>query len=60
MSLDKFYPNRKDQRKPFYGAKSYSRGCRNHGSCPYCASNRKHKVLKQLPLVDKFDYIFEE
>jgi hypothetical protein len=35
MSFDKQYPNRKDHRKPFQGAKAHDVTCRNHGSCPY-------------------------
>lgn len=43
MSFDNHYPNRKDKRRAYYGAKSHSRGCRNHGRCPYCASGRAYK-----------------
>ncbi|OMF08757.1 hypothetical protein BK127_27835 [Paenibacillus sp. FSL H7-0331] len=46
MSFDKDYPNRKDKRKKYYGAKSIDRTCRNHGSCPRCKGNRLHKYNK--------------
>jgi hypothetical protein len=47
MSFDNYYPNRKDHRKPYRGAKAHVRGCRNHGSCPYCASGRKAKHIRR-------------
>jgi len=28
-----------------------SRSCRNHGSCPYCASGRQHATLRRM-LID--------
>ena len=40
MSFDKNYPNRKDHRKAYTGAKSFDRSCRNGGSCSYCKGNR--------------------
>lgn len=46
MSFDKKYPNRKDQRKPYYGSKACDRSCRPGGDCPYCAKNRLYKKLK--------------
>jgi 5-methylcytosine-specific restriction endonuclease McrA len=46
MSFDKKYENRKDQRKPFYGAKSVDHQCRNHGSCTYCQQNRTFDITK--------------
>ena len=53
MSLDKNYPNRKDQRKPYYGSKRHDRSCRNHGSCGYCENNRLFNSQKREPLVIK-------
>ena len=50
MSFDKYYPKRKDHRQQYYGAKSYCRGCRNHGSCGYCRSNRLHKNIRRQPI----------
>jgi hypothetical protein len=46
MSFDKTYPNRKDRRKPYRGAKSVDAHCRNHGSCNYCRGNRTVKRRK--------------
>ena len=40
MSFDKYFPNRKDHRKQYRGAKRFDRTCRNHGSCGYCRNNR--------------------
>lgn len=47
MSFDNHarYPNAKDQRKQYRGAKSFDRTCRNHGSCSYCYYNRTHRRL---------------
>lgn len=60
MAFDNFYPNRKDRRKPYRGAKSFDRSCRNNGSCSYCRSNRLHATRMaeraadyQLELVHK-------
>ncbi len=47
MSFDNDYPNRKDRRKPYRGAKAVDRTCRNHGSCPACQKARKLKKRKQ-------------
>lgn len=41
--LDKSIKYGKEHRKPFRGAKAVDRGCRNHGSCPYCRNNRLFK-----------------
>jgi len=50
MSLDPTqYPNRKDHRKPYHGAKAISHSCRNHGSCPWCKENRTIKNMRQVP-----------
>lgn len=42
MSLDKAIASGKEHRKPYRKAKRIDKSCRNHGSCPYCAGNRKH------------------
>jgi ubiquitin len=47
MSFDRPYPNRKDKRKPYRGSAQHDRTCRNHGSCPYCKSNRQHANKKR-------------
>lgn len=50
MSLDKAIEHGKEYRRPYRGAKAVDRGCRNHGSCPYCAGNRLFKgKLRQGP-----------
>jgi len=40
MSFDKYYPNRKDWRRQYYGSKRFDYSCRNHGGCPYCEGGR--------------------
>jgi hypothetical protein len=50
MSLDKAIAHGKEKRKPYRGAKAVDATCRNHGSCPRCQGNRKHKILKQQPV----------
>jgi len=39
---------RKKWPKPW--VRFWSRGCRPHGSCPWCRQNRRHKVLRQAGL----------
>ena len=41
--LDKAIKHGKEHRKPYTGAKSFDRSCRNHGSCRYCLNNRTHR-----------------
>ncbi len=48
MSFDNPYPNRKDKRKPFRGAKAVDSQCRNHGDCPYCRGNRLAKTKREI------------
>jgi len=43
MSLEKAIYHGKEHRKQYHGAKAVDRTCRNHGSCPWCASGRLHK-----------------
>lgn len=60
MSFDKYYPNRKDWRKPYRKAKAIDRNCRNHGRCPYCEGSRVHSVKKrELSATDKLNDIPE-
>ena len=47
MSLDKAIEHKKEKRKPYRGSKSIDKTCRNHGGCPWCEENRKHKFVKQ-------------
>ena len=43
MALDKAIKSGKEHRKPYRGSKSIDATCRNHGGCPWCEENRKHK-----------------
>jgi hypothetical protein len=43
MALDKAIKSGKEHRKPYTGSKAIDGTCRNHGSCEWCAENRKHK-----------------
>ena len=43
MSLDKAIAHGKEHRKPYRGSKAIDPMCRNHGGCPWCEENRKHK-----------------
>ena len=47
MSLEKAIKSGKERRKPYRGSKAVDKTCRNHGSCPYCKSNRLHKNKKR-------------
>ena len=53
MALDKSIKSGKEHRKPYKGAKAIDKTCRNHGSCPYCQGNRKHKEKKKVESTDK-------
>ena len=48
MSLDKSIKYGKEKRVPYRKAKAVDKTCHNHGSCPYCKSNRLHKYQKRL------------
>ncbi len=37
----------KERRKPLRRSKAFDASCRNHGSCPYCQSNRQHADVKR-------------
>ena len=54
MSLDKAIEHKKEHRKPYRGAKAIDSTCRNHGSCPWCRSNRLHK-FRNKNLEDEID-----
>ncbi|CUN14721.1 Uncharacterised protein [Blautia hydrogenotrophica] len=47
MSLNKSIKSGKEHRKPYTGAKSIAKGCRNHGTCDWCLGNRTHKNDKR-------------
>jgi hypothetical protein len=56
MSFDNnFYPNRKDNRRVYTKgqiSKRNSRGCRNHGSCGWCAEGRLFTNRRREPIED--------
>ena len=41
------------KKQPYTKAKAVDKSCRNHGSCPHCQKNRKHKTKKREPVEDK-------
>jgi len=47
MGFDKAYPNRKDQRSPYYGAQACDKTCRPGGTCPWCKSSRMHAARRR-------------
>lgn len=49
MSLDKAIEHGKEKRKPYRGSKAFDYTCRNHGGCPWCEENRKHKFRDKRP-----------
>lgn len=54
MSLDKSTQHGKDHRKPYRGAKTIDRTCRNHGGCEWCRGNREYANRKRKDVtVDK-------
>jgi len=43
------------KKKPYTKSKRFDSTCRSHGGCPYCLSNRMHKVLKKIiPIKEEF------
>jgi hypothetical protein len=40
MSLEKAIKHGKEHRKEYHDSRRWDCGCRNHGSCSYCRSNR--------------------
>ena len=49
MSLDKAIAHGKEKRKPYTGSKEFFGSCRNHGGCPWCEENRRHKFRDKHP-----------
>ena len=49
MALDKAIAHGKEHRHPYHGSKCIDRTCRNHGGCPWCEENRKHKFRDKHP-----------
>ena len=61
MSLRKAIEHGKEHRKPYYGSKDFDRTCRNHGGCPWCEENRKHKfIVREYVTADKLKEYFLE
>ncbi len=57
MSLDKSIEHGKERRKPYRGSKAIDPSCRNHGGCPWCEENRKHKFRdKEKDYRGRYDY----
>lgn len=48
--MDKAIEHGKENRKQYRGAKAIDKTCRNHGTCPWCQGNRKHKIQYQEPI----------
>jgi hypothetical protein len=55
MSLDKAIEHKKERRKQFQKSKAFDRTCRNHGSCPYCESNRTIQAQKEQKRIESFE-----
>lgn len=47
MGLEKAIAHGKEHRKPYHDSRAIAGECRNHGSCPYCTSNRLYSFKKQ-------------
>lgn len=52
MSLDKAIKHGKEKREPFRKAKAHTAGCRNHGHCEWCRSNRTAQDAKERSRAD--------
>jgi len=46
VSFHNHYPNRKDHRKPYTGAKRIDPTCKNGGACTWCRGNRMYSTNK--------------
>jgi len=53
MSMERSINSGKDRRKPYRGSESVDSSCRNHGSCPWCKGNRKHKNIRRSPILSE-------
>jgi hypothetical protein len=54
--MDKAIEHGKERRKQYRGGKAIDPCCRNHGGCPACESNRKHKYKKAMKNLDEWGY----
>lgn len=62
MALNKAIEHGKEHRKEYHGSKSFDKTCRNHGGCPWCEENRKHKFfVNEYAAKQKLkEYFFEK
>ncbi len=61
MALDKAIKHGKEHRKPYHGSKIFDPSCRNHGGCPWCEGNRKHKfIVRERKMQDALKEYFSE
>lgn len=61
MSLDKAIAHGKEHRKQYRGSKAIDGTCRNHGGCPWCEENRKHKFRdKHPPIYEEGSSLWDE
>lgn len=62
MALNKAIEHGKEHRKEYHGSKSFDKTCRNHGGCPWCTENRKHKFfVSEYATKQKLkEYFFEK
>ena len=60
MALDKAIKSGKEHRKPYRGSKVIDRTCRNHGGCPWCEENRKHKFRDKHPRKEDSEMAYRE
>lgn len=56
MALNKAIEHGKEKRKPYRGSKCIDGTCRNHGGCPWCEENRKHKFRDKHPPEEEINY----
>ena len=45
--LNKAIKHNKEYRKEFRNSKQFDYSCRNHGSCSWCETNRRHFHIKR-------------
>lgn len=58
MSLYKAIEHGKEYRKQYTDSRLIDSSCRNHGMCPLCAGNRRHKQLRQMPINENGKIIY--